>query len=54
MNQSTQQAERLDVNVGGWAEHLLVLPDGDILVSNLGRGRIQRIDAMTREISTVA
>lgn len=53
-NQSTQQAARLDVNVGGWAENLLVLPDGDILGSNLGKGRSQRIDATTHKISTVA
>ncbi|MGO1165104.1 MAG: SMP-30/gluconolactonase/LRE family protein [Janibacter sp.] len=51
---STPTAERLDVSIGGWAENALVLPDGDILVSNLGANRVQRIDGETHEISTVA
>lgn len=44
----------LDVHIGGWAENALVLPDSDVLVSNLGAGLVQRIDADTHEVSTVA
>lgn len=44
----------LDVNIGGWAEGLALLPDGDILVSNLGQGIVQRIDGETRAITTIA
>lgn len=51
---STTAAQRLDVTIGGWAENALVLPDGDVLVANLGANRVQRIDEATHEISTVA
>lgn len=47
-------SESLDVNIGGWAEGSAILPDGDILVSNLSKSLVQRIDSRTHEISTVA
>lgn len=50
----TAASERLDVTVGGWAENVLPLPNGDVLVSNLSRGLVQRIDGGTHEITTVA
>lgn len=53
-SQSAAAAQGLDVNVGGWAENVLPLPDGDVLVSNLGRGLVQRVDGTTHEITTVA
>lgn len=54
---STAEAARaaeVDVRIGGWAEGSAILPDGDILVSNLTGHRVERIDAQTHEISTVA
>ncbi len=53
-SQSSPQEQGLDVNVGGWAENVLPLPDGDVLVSNLGKGLVQRVDGDTHEVSTVA
>lgn len=47
-------AEGLDVTIGGWAEGSAILPDGDILVSNLTRHLVQRIDSQTHEVTTVA
>lgn len=54
LTRTTTQAEPMDLTIGGWAENAAVLPDGDIVVSNLGEGLVQRIDARTHEISTVA
>lgn len=53
-SQSSARAEVLDVNVGGWAENVLPLPDGDVLVSNLTGNKVQRIDGRTSQITTVA
>lgn len=47
------QTPELDVQLGGWAANSAVLPDGDVLVSNLTGGMVQRIDAGTRRVSTV-
>ena len=51
---SVAVAEGLDVTIGGWAEGSAILPDGDILVSNLTRHLVQRIDSQTHEVTTVA
>ena len=42
------------VEIGGWVENVLPLSDGDILVSALGRGLVQRIDGTTHEVTTIA
>ena len=42
------------VEIGGWVENVIPLPDGDILVSALGRGLVQRIDGTTHEVTTIA
>lgn len=52
--QTQVRTQDLDVNIGGWAEGSTILPDGDILVSNLSKSIIQRVDGATGEISTVA
>lgn len=51
---SAQSSPAIDVRVGGWAENVLPLPGGDVLVSNLGKGLVQRVDGATGEISSVA
>lgn len=51
---SAQALSAVDVRVGGWAENVLPLPGGDVLVSNLGKGLVQRVSGSTGEISTVA
>lgn len=51
---SSTQAQELDVNIGGWAEGSAILPNGDLLVSNLSKGLVQRIDGRAHEITTVA
>lgn len=42
------------VSVGGWAENAEVLPDGSVLVSNLGDGRLERVTPSTGAVTTVA
>ncbi|WP_114201606.1 PQQ-binding-like beta-propeller repeat protein [Janibacter anophelis] len=48
------RAAEVDVRIGGWAEGSAILPDGDILVSNLTGHRIERIDAQSHQIRAVA
>lgn len=50
---SAQGSAAVDVRVGGWAENVRPLPGDDVLMSNLGKGLVQRV-APTGEISTVA
>lgn len=52
--QAQAQAQDLDVTIGGWAEGAAILPDGDILVSNLSKSLVQRVDGESGGISTVA
>lgn len=51
---SVAVTDGLDVNIGGWAEGAAILADGDLLVANLNQHKIQRVDAQTHQITTVA
>ena len=51
---SVAVTDGLDVNIGGWAEGAAIPADGDLLVANLNQHKIQRVDAQTHQITTVA